>query len=218
MATTCTHELLSTVFRARTSRKGNEYHAAALDVAKTRGASAECLLQHFLAVYSTPRPIWHTLDLVWANWLQSRCKNNLILTLHVASTRASIGNWRCLKGGKGSASLFPFWFIPVSYYHYYFILLVLYFVLLRPCPLGLISNIGASCPVIIQVQRDSVLLAVVVERELLQTLSVVAATILMLLLRYDVHSGPTVFLCQGCTTTLHCFGWLYILLAVASHL
>ena len=32
---------------------------------------------------------------------------------------------------------------PVSYY--YFILLVLY--LLGPCPLGLISDIGASCPV-----------------------------------------------------------------------
>ena len=104
---------------------------------------------------------------------------------------------------------------PVSYY--YFILLVLY--LLGPCPLGLISDIGASCPVFffrfrfffrfqfffrfiqIQIQSGD---SVVVERALLQTLSVVAAT--MLLLRYDVHSGPTVFLCQGCTTTLHCFG------------
>ena len=117
------------------------------------GTSAECLLQYFLAArpgYSTPRhALWHTLDLVWANWswLQSRCKNNLILTLHVASTRASIGNWRCLqKGGKGSASLFPFWFTPVSYYYYYFILFFLCYIylfcfFLRPCPLSPVNDI-----------------------------------------------------------------------------
>ena len=56
--------------------------------------------------------------------------------------------------------------LPVSYYYYYFILLVLY--LLRPCPLGLISDIGASCTVIIQIQiqRDSVLHTVVVEKSI----------------------------------------------------
>ena len=48
----------------------------------------------------------------------------------------------------------------------YFIFLVLY--LLGPCPLGLISDIGASCPVIIQIQiqRGSVLRAIVVEKSI----------------------------------------------------
>ena len=66
------------------------------------------------------------LIIAWANWLQSRCKNNLILTLHVASTRASIGNWRCLKG---SASLFPFCFTPVSYFIIIFFLFCLCYIL-----------------------------------------------------------------------------------------